>query len=155
MIQLIKHDRLEIIIQSPQDVAQLATSIMQLDFDKPMLVDVRPYRRKRSLDQNALYWMWLTELSEYLQGKGRDFATKEWCHDAMRHSFLGWEEKQLVDVVTGEITETRALRSTTKLDKGAFTFYLEQIEGWALGIGCLLTVPENCEYMKLKREQND
>lgn len=145
----------QMFITGPADLEAFVLAAKALPLDKPLVAELKPYKRKRSLDQNALYWMWLTELSEYLQGKGREFATKEWCHDAMRHSFLGWEEKQLVDVVTGKVTETRALRSTTKLDKGAFTFYLEQIEGWALGIGCLLTVPENCEYMKLKREQND
>ena len=143
------------IIQQPSDFDAFMLAARALPLNKPLMAELKPHKRKRSLDQNALYWMWLTELSRYLQARGRKFATKEWCHDAMRFNFLGMEDKEFVDVTTGEVTVISTLRSTTKLDKGAFTFYLEQIEAWAMGIGCLLPVPENCEYMKLKRQQND
>lgn len=146
--------QLQMMINGPQCLYQFIHAATPLITDgKPYQVELKPYKRKRSLDQNALYWMWLTELSKYLTGKGRKFATKEWCHDAMRHSFLGFEEKEFMNVTTGEVTTSRALRSTTKLNTGGFTFYLEQIEAWALNIGCLLPVPEHSEYMKLKREQ--
>ena len=145
--------QLQMIIQQPADFDAFMLAARALPLNKPLLAELKPHKRKRSLDQNALYWMWLTDLSKYLTGKGRKFATKEWCHDAMRHSFLGMKEQELMDVTTGEVTVTRALRSTTELNTGGFTFYLEQIEAWALNIGCLLPVPENSDYMRLKREQ--
>ena len=145
--------QLQMIIQQPADFDAFMLAARALPLNKPLVAELKPHKRKRSLDQNALYWMWLTELSKYLTGKGRKFATKEWCHDAMRHSFLGYERKELVDVITGEVQARQTIRSTTKLQTGEFTFYLEQIEAWALNIGCLLPVPENSEYMRLKREQ--
>ncbi len=146
--------QLQMVIQQKSDLEAFISAALSLPLDKPLVAELKPHKRKRSLDQNALYWMWLTELSRYLQSRGREFATKEWCHDAMRHSFLGYERKELIDVTTGEVQARQTLRSTTSLSTGAFTFYLEQIEAWALNIGCLLPVPENCEYMQLKREQN-
>jgi hypothetical protein len=146
--------QLQMVIQRPADFDAFVLAARALPLDKPLMAELKPHKRKRSLDQNALYWMWLTELSRYLTGKGRKFATKEWCHDAMRHSFLGYERKELIDVTTGEVQARQSLRSTTRLQTGEFTFYLEQIEAWALNIGCLLPVPEHSEYMKLKREQN-
>lgn len=145
--------QLQMVIHSKEDLYAFNQAALALPLDRPLVAELKPYRRKRSLDQNALYWMWLTELSVYLIKKGRKFATKEWCHDAMRHSFLGYDRKELVDVNTGEVQVRQSLRSTTKLQTGEFTFYLEQIEAWATGIGCLLPVPDNSEYMRLKREQ--
>ena len=144
---------LKMILDRPPDVDELIEIISTMRLDKPLSVEIKPYKRKRTLDQNALYWLWLTDLSKYLVSKGRKFATKEWCHDAMRHSFLGYERSELTDVTTGEVQVRQSLRSTTKLQTGEFTFYLEQIEAWAMGIGCLLPVPESSEYMRLKREQ--
>lgn len=145
--------KLDMILAQPEDVSELIGLLSAMSVDKPLAASIKPYKRKRSLDQNALYWLWLTDLSKYLVSKGRKFATKEWCHDAMRHSFLGYERSELTDVTTGEVQARQSLRSTTKLQTGEFTHYLEQIEAWAIGIGCLLPVPESSEYMRLKREQ--
>lgn len=145
--------KLDMILDNPPDVEELVEILCTMRLNKPLSVSIKPYNRTRSLDQNALYWMWLTDLSKYLIAKGRKFASKEWCHDAMRHSFLGYDRKELIDVKTGEVQVRQSLRSTTKLQTGEFTFYLEQIEAWAMGIGCLLPVPDNSEYMRLKREQ--
>ena len=145
--------KLHMVVTTTQDLEAFISAVRSLPIDKPHQLELKPYHGKRSLDQNALYWLWLTDLSRYLIGKGRKFATKDWCHDAMRHSFLGYDRKELIDVKTGEVQVRQSLRSTTKLQTGEFTHYLEQIEAWATGIGCLLPVPDNSEYMRLKREQ--
>lgn len=145
--------QLQMVVASPNDVEAFYQAARAMPIDKPHVIELKPHRRKRTLDQNALYWMWLTELSRYLQDKGRKFATKEWCHDAMKHSFLGYKRQELVDVTTGEVQVRQSLRSTRELNTGEMTFYLQQIEAWALGIGCPLPVPEDSEYMRLKREQ--
>jgi len=48
----------------------------------------------------------------------------------------------------------RSLRHTSDLDTGDMHFYLTQVEGWALSLGCKLTVPADSEYMNLKEKQN-
>ena len=71
---------------------------------------LKPWREKRSLSQNALSHMWYSEISEYLISRGKSFATAAWVKDALKHTYLGYETKDLVDVVTGEITTIQSLR---------------------------------------------
>ncbi len=122
--------------------------------DEPHELSIKPKKKTRTLSQNALLHMWFSELSQYLIKAGRKFATPEWCKDAMKHSFLGYEEKERVDVVTGEKITVRDLRKTRDLNTAAMHYFMNEIEAWCVSIGCLLTIPDSSEYMKLKREQN-
>ena len=60
---------------------------------------LKPWRERRSLSQNALSHMWYSEISEYLISRGKTFATAVWVKDALKHTYLGYETKELVDVV--------------------------------------------------------
>lgn len=116
---------------------------------------IKPWRDKRSLSQNSLSHMWYAELSAYLIKRGKPFASPEWVKSAMKHTYLGYEEREMVDVVTGAKETVRSLRHTADLDTGDMHFYLTQVEGWALNIGCRLTIPADSEYSKLKRKQDE
>ncbi|HAW8392622.1 TPA: hypothetical protein JLU40_003886, partial [Escherichia coli] len=59
---------------------------------------LKPWRERRSLSQNALSHMWYSEISEYLISRGKTFATPAWVKDALKHTYLGYETKELVDV---------------------------------------------------------
>lgn len=125
-----------------------------LDSGETYRLIIRPWREKRSLNQNALSHMLYSEISDWLIRRGKDFASPEWVKDAMKHTYLGYVEREMVDVVTGETTVIRSLRHTSDLDTGDMHFYLTQVEGWALSLGCKLTVPADSEYMNLKEKQN-
>ena len=125
-----------------------------LDSGETYRLIIKPWREKRSLNQNALSHMWYSEISDWLIRRGKDFASPEWVKDAMKHTYLGNVEREMVDVVTGETTVIRSLRHTSDLDTGDMHFYLTQVEGWALSLGCKLTVPADSEYMNLKDKQN-
>lgn len=125
-----------------------------LDSGETYRLIIKPWREKRSLNQNALSHMWYSEISDWLIRRGKDFASPEWVKDAMKHTYLGYVEREMVDVVTGKITVIRSLRHTSDLDTGDMYFYLTQVEGWALSLGCKLTVPADSEYMNLKEKQN-
>ncbi|USS95159.1 hypothetical protein M5J15_11095 [Serratia symbiotica] len=116
-------------------------------------VKISEWRDKRSLPQNSLQHMWYAELSAYLIKHGRSFASPEWVKTAMKHTCLGYEEREMVDVATGEKTVIFSLRHTADLDTGEMHFYLNRVEGWALNIGCWLTVPADSEYNQLKNKQ--
>lgn len=73
----------------------------------------------------------------------------------MKHTFLGYEEVEMINAVTGDIELIKQLRKTSDLDTGDMYFYMEQVERWAVGIGCFVTIPDNSEYMKLKRKQDE
>ncbi|WP_312112198.1 YbcN family protein [Pantoea septica] len=125
-----------------------------LDSGETYRLIIKQWREKRSLNQNALSHMWYSEISDWLIRRGKDFASPEWVKDAMKHTYLGYVEREMVDVVTGETTVIRSLRHTSDLDTGDMHFYLTQVEGWALSLGCKLTVPADSEYMNLKEKQN-
>jgi len=125
-----------------------------LDSGETYRLIIRPWREKRSLNQNALSHMWYSEISDWLIRRGKNFASPEWVKDAMKHTYLGYVEREMVDVVTGETTVIRSLRHTSDLDTGDMHSYLTQVEGWALSLGCKLTVPADSEYMNLKEKHN-
>lgn len=116
---------------------------------------IKPWRDKRSISQNSLSHMWYAEISAYLIKRGKPFASPEWVKDAMKHTYLGYSDREMVDVVTGAKTTVSSLRHTSDLDTGDMHFYLTQVEGWAREIGCNLTIPNDCEYQKLKQVQNE
>ncbi len=114
---------------------------------------VKPWRECRSLSQNALAHVWFNEISAYLMKRGKSFATPEWVKDALKHSYLGYEEREMTDVITGEKTTIHSLRHTADLETGEMNFFLSQVEAWAVSIGCRLTIPADCEYMRLRGQQ--
>ncbi|HDU8021412.1 YbcN family protein [Cronobacter sakazakii] len=114
---------------------------------------IKPWRDSRSLSQNALAHLWFEEISDYLTKRGKAFASPAWVKDALKHSYLGYEERDMTDVITGEKTTIRSLRHTSDLDTGEMHFFLTQVEGWALNIGCRLTIPNDCHYAQLRARQ--
>ncbi len=114
---------------------------------------LKPWREKRSLSQNALSHMWYSEISEYLISRGKTFATPAWVKDALKHTYLGYETKDLVDVLTGDITTIQSLRHTSDLDTGEMYVFLCKVEAWAMNIGCHLTIPQSCEFQLLRDKQ--
>lgn len=111
-------------------------------------VKVEEYKPPRSLSANALYWMWMTELSNYFKGKGRT-ETKDDMHDLMRHKFLGWNDARYI----GKTKIDRTLRSTAKLNKSEMCHYMEKISSWAAEVGCFLTDPMESEYREFLNKQ--
>lgn len=121
----------------------------------PVSVQIKSHT-KRSLSQNALSWVWYGEISKWLLSKGDQYsyATPQWVHDAMTHTFLGYEEVVMIDVVTKERTTTSRMKGTSGLDVGSFKLYLDLVYAWCLEKGLMLTIPEDCEYQKLTKLEN-
>ena len=102
----------------------------------------------RSISQNNLFWMWMTEMAEHFASKGVENSTKDQMHDLMCHKFLG-----NITVTVGK-TEITRLKSLRDLDKGDMLHFLRQIDEWSADHGLLLTHPEDSEYQRLIEEQN-
>ncbi|HEL8054143.1 TPA: hypothetical protein U0D20_004620 [Escherichia coli] len=116
-------------------------------------VVITDWKDRRSISQNSLSHMWYAEISRYLISRGHSQWTETFTKDAMKHAFLGYEKREVIDVSTGEVVEVSELRKTSMLSTGDMHFYLSRIEAWARDIGCLLTIPDNSEYRKLKEQQ--
>ena len=109
----------------------------------------------RSLSQNALQHVMYGEISKYLISKGRQDCNPEWVKMMLKNSFLGWRSETFTDVKTGEKVQRDQLVKTSSLDKGEALEYTQNIINWARDIGLEIKIPENSDYMKHMREQNE
>lgn len=125
-----------------------------LDAGQCFRLQVKPWREKRSLSQNALSHMWYTEISEYLINSGRTDATPEWVKRNLKKTYLGCEEVTYTDFITGEKTTTWEPRHTAELDTGEMHIFLTKVEAWCAQFGLSLTIPFDCQYQKLKESQD-
>ena len=117
----------------------------------------------RSINQNDLYWMWLGEICDqanknlpytYVDKEtGEEITiecmTKDEAHEWLCEEFLGYKTKRI-----GR-KQVSVLNGTSKLLKGEMYFYMQQVDAWAHQKGYKLTIPDDSEYMNLKRKENE
>ncbi|MCD9775848.1 YbcN family protein [Klebsiella variicola subsp. variicola] len=115
---------------------------------------LKTWRETRSLSQNSLSHAWYEQISKYLVSRGKAFASPEWVKDAMKHTYLGYEQREMTDVITGEKTTVSSLRHTSDLDTGDMFDYMSKVQAWAAEIGCLVSVPADSEYQQLRERQD-
>lgn len=122
----------------------------------PVVVEVKPLRQGRSLSQNALFHMWCNEMAEQFtqrerrqNGKKATIYFPEDIKAILKHLLLGYE-----DVRIGRTTIKGQLKSTADLDMGEMHHFLTQVDAWAVEHGVQLTYPDDSEYAKTKRNQN-
>lgn len=101
-----------------------ATLQILITSGKKYRVSICEWREKRSLNQNALSHMWYGEISAYLIKSGRTDATPAWVKRNLKKTYLGCEEVEYTDFVTGEKVKMWEPRHTSKLDTGDMHFFL-------------------------------
>ncbi|AWK42622.1 hypothetical protein GPY51_10965 [Photorhabdus laumondii subsp. laumondii] len=124
-----------------------------LETKQPHRIIIKPWKDTRSIPQNNTFHMWCGEISRYLN-KNNAKLTPEDVKEALKHTFLGYEVIEAIDLTTQLTERIRTLRKTSKLDTGEMFYFMTQVEKWAFDIGCLVTIPNNSQYMKLKQEQD-
>ncbi|WP_263079259.1 recombination protein NinB [Endozoicomonas sp. Mp262] len=130
-------DSQKIVIATEAARRELIKVVNQVHLKKPVEFSYRPFKPKRSLSANALYWKWLSIIERKMTGK----CTKEGYHLAFKHLFLGYE-----DVPDIGIEIPAQLKSTTKLNKTEFCEYMTRIDAWAVDAGIRLPRPEDSVY---------
>lgn len=126
-----------------------------------LTIEVKKFKKKRTVDQNALMHMWFREIAVYLerhdyqvpidsmdQGKGFRAINAEDVKFMLKHKFLGTET-----VSVGKIVYENQLKQTSALSKGEMMDFLDKIYDWAGDRSIPLTNPSDSEYMKLKQSQ--
>lgn len=116
---------------------------------------IKPWRDKRSLSQNALSHVWYEHISKYLVKSGRRDCTPEWVKRNLKKTYLGCVEVTYTDFITGEKTTTWEPKHTSDLDTGDMYYFMMRIEAWAAQFGLTLPNPEDGEYFKLQRKQEE
>lgn len=97
-------------------------------------LQLKDWREKRSLSQNSLSHVWYKEISDYLIKSGRTDATPAWVKRNLKKTYLGYEEVEYTDFVTGIKTIELELRHTSDLDTGDMHHFMCQVEGWCTGV---------------------
>ena len=114
--------------------------------DKPLKITIKN-AGKRSLNQNALMWMWLGELSHQIKLKSRESYSTDDLHEYFKSRFCPSKELKFNKA-------TINVASTTRLDTGEMHFYMNQLHEWAVNAGFNLTVPIESEYREIMERQN-
>uniref|UniRef100_A0A3B0M383 NinB protein n=1 Tax=Arsenophonus endosymbiont of Trialeurodes vaporariorum TaxID=235567 RepID=A0A3B0M383_9GAMM len=119
---------------------------------QPHHLIIKPFKQTRSLSQNSLFHFWCGEISKYLCANNANYNPEQ-VKEMLKHTFLGYEVVERIDVTTREPERVRTLTRTSGLDTGEMHVFMQKVECWAIGIRCLVTIPESSEYMKLKQAQ--
>lgn len=122
-----------------EDLTQLWKTVRTFNPDGYLEVIICPWKEKRSLDQNSLYWLWLGQMAKHFS-KQQVFNAED-MHDLMRHQHLGYEDKQI-----SKTKIVSQLKSTTKLSTKEMSEYMTKVEAWAADHGCLLPRPEDMTH---------
>jgi len=110
------------IVVDDRSTTQALEFIAGLDREHAYSVDVKVYKTSRTLAQNSLYWMWMTEMRDHLLETTGESYSAEDLHDFMKGKFLPTK----VTEILGEIHRTKM--STTRLKVDEFSQYLEKID---------------------------
>ncbi len=71
----------KIVVANEATRRQLLTYIEKLDVSKPVEFSFKPFKARRSLSANNLYWQWITIMTTHFNSKGAKYTT-ELMHDA-------------------------------------------------------------------------
>lgn len=103
--------------------------LVGMDLEKPWRVTIKPFKKKRSLDQSALYWVSIVKpLCDHT-----GYSSEE-MHDQLRRMFL---PLVVYEDMSGENRET--LTSTTSLNTVDMSDFMERCRVFAiqdLGVVC-------------------
>lgn len=123
-----------LILRNEQVRANAIALISGLNPNRTYSVEIKEYRKNRSMAQNRLYWMWVNMLA-----KDIGYEPEE-LHETFKARFLGVEERMIFGA------PAFIPRSTAKLNANEFTTYLEMIEQFSLAMNIRLPHPEEYHY---------
>jgi hypothetical protein len=120
-------------ILNPGDRQKVIDCVKQLPDGKQYAVEIKVNRERRTIDQNRLYWLWLSCIMDET-GEHKDAL-----HEYFKQHFLGCDEYKVFN--KQQITIPK---STATLDTKQMTEYLERIQQFASSeLGIVLPNPED------------
>jgi hypothetical protein len=132
------------IIKTQDDKNKALNRISLLVLEKPWEIEIKPYKKNRSLAQNKLMWEWFTVI-----GNDIGYTEKEMYY-LMTDKFLPEIEYTGLD---GEIKKRR--QGTSSLKVKEFTVFLEHVDRWAVSeMGIILPCPEDVYFEAMGIRKN-
>lgn len=123
--------------------------VNQWDFTKPLTWQPKEYKNARSISQNALFHIWVREITDYFISRGGnvEWTTEDNVKLYIKQQFLGFE-----DITFNKTVIPQQLKRTSKLDRGEMYHFMDQIYHWSIELGAKLTLPQESEFMKIRAE---
>ena len=121
------------------------------DYEVPMVVKLDPYQNPRSLSQNAMSHIWYREIANSMADKGHKID-----HEEPAEVWKLWLKKRFLGTVSYSIGNQHIpeqVKSTSKLTKGEFVHFLDNVYHWATKQGIRLSIPAESEYAELQAKQ--
>ena len=120
-------ETVKIILRGQAQKDHALKSLMNIEFnpDKLMELTIKPHKKNRSLEQNALYWKWMMICADELG------YTKEGMHQTFMRELLA---PIIIDTPSGDVMEY----STRKLNVKEMSSYMEQVSFTAVAYGVKL-----------------
>lgn len=104
--------------------------IEALDISRPWQVLIEPVKKRRSLNQNALYWKWVGIIASDTGNDADD------VHETLKDKFMVPREVEIFG-------EKRMVRTTAKMSTGDFKDYMDKVYMFSVSeLGLLLPLPE-------------
>ncbi len=126
-----------IILRGDGQRQEAISQIAALDLSRPWEVTIAPYRRRRTLSQNALMWTWIHRVAAAVSDHtGMDADD---VHEFFKHKFL---TPKIIEI-GGETVERYSTRDKSTAEMSA---YMERIYAFCAGLGVVLPTPD--EYMR-------
>ena len=117
------------------------------DYSTPLAVKLDPYENPRSLSQNAMSHIWFREIAEGMAKKGHAVD-----HEDPEFVWKLYLKKRFLGVHTFNNLPDQ-IKSTSKLTKGEFVHFLDNVYHWATKQGIRLSIPADSEYAELQAQQ--
>lgn len=147
-----------IVIYTRQQLDQVYNQAIELLVLGPIRGGLFEAFTGRSLNQNATFHMWCTEIANQFKQAGQneflngDAMNMENVKKHLKHTFLPSVPSQRLDLSTGEIEIHHEPLSTSKLPRGEMCHFMNQVHEWAISNQLRLTIPINSEYQRYLQE---
>lgn len=121
-------------LKTEQDRARLLEFIANMNIDKPMDVNITAHTDDRTLAQNNLYWMWITEMVKHVHDSTGTLHDTETMSEIMKETLYPQIQcdKQLVIPYTvkkyGVVKDRVRYLSTVKLGINIMVLYLDLLD---------------------------
>jgi len=119
------------IIRTDAFLQELIRHLRGLDLGKPKQIVVSDYRRKHTISQRGLYFVWMHQI-------GQDTGhTKDEMHQYFKHSLLAPQTLE----INGHVVDVPP--SIAKLNTEEMSDYMTQIQAFCgTELGLMLSIPE-------------
>ena len=101
----------------------------------PLGVNVAPYRKSRSSEQNALMWVWLGQLASDAWVNGQQFSAETWHEHAKRENLPETNARGDHKWESTPDGGRRCVMSTTRLTDAEMGDYMDKLGVLASSVG--------------------